>query len=272
MNFRPAPDRLKVPVKRPPLKCGQDCASQKEEPTQVDQQTKAALKHDQFIDTTQHGLEWATEHRHGVIVGSIIAGIVIVAAIVSGVIYSSRSAAAAGLFGQAMAEYQTPLADPSQPVPPGTKTYPTAADRAKAANQIFMQAADKYGLIAQGRLAKYFGGITYMEAGENDLAESTLKEVAGSWDSNLAALAKFALADLYRRTGRDQQAIDLYNELTAKPASTVPAGLAQLQLAELYTAEGKPDQAKRIYAELKDKDAKGPAGMIATQKLNPSAQ
>lgn len=246
--------------------------SQKEEPTQVDQQTKAALKRDQFIDTTQHGLEWATEHRNGVIVGSIIAGVVLLVAIVSGLIYSSRSAAATDLFGQAMAVYQTPLADPSQPVPPGTKTFSTAADRAKAANQIFMQAADKYGMISEGRLAKYFGGVTYMEAGENDLAETTLKQVADSWDSNIAALAKFALADLYRRTNRDQQAIDLYNQLTAKPTSTVPAGLAQLQLAELYTAEGKPDQAKRIYAELKDKDAKGPAGMIATQKLNPSAQ
>lgn len=238
----------------------------------MDQQTKAALKRDQFIDTTQHGLEWATEHRRGVIVGSVIAGIVVVLAIVFGVIYSSRSSAATDMFGQAMAEYQTPLADPGQPVPPGTKTYSSAAERAKAANQIFMQAADKYGMTSEGRLARYFGGITYMEAGENDLAESTLKQVADSWNSNLAALAKFALADLYRRTNRDQQAIDLYNELTAKPASTVPAGQAQLQLAELYTAQGKPDEAKRIYAQLKDKDAKGPAGMIAAQKLNPSAQ
>ena len=63
----------------------------------------------------------------------------------------------------------------------------------------------------------------------------------------------------------------LYNELAAKSASTVPSGLAQLQLAELYENQGKPELAKKVYAQLKDKDAKGPAGQLAAQKLNPAA-
>ena len=50
----------------------------------------------------------------------------------------------------------------------------------------------------------------------------------------------------------------------------MPSGLAQLQLAELYETEGKPDLAKKIYAQLKDKDAKGAAGTLAAQKLNPA--
>ena len=91
----------------------------------------------------------------------------------------------------------------------------------------------------------------------------------------LASLAKLALADLYHQSGRDPQAIDLYNQLTAKPTDAVPAGLAQIQLAELYTAEGKVDQAHKIYAQLKDKDkapkgGEGPAGRIASEKLNPA--
>ena len=87
----------------------------------------------------------------------------------------------------------------------------------------------------------------------------------------MAALGKFALAQLYRNTGRDPQAIDLYNQLIAKSASTVPSGLAQLQLADLYQAEGKTDDARKIYASLKDKDPKGVAGQTAAGKLNPTA-
>ena len=87
----------------------------------------------------------------------------------------------------------------------------------------------------------------------------------------VSALAKFALADIYRSTGRDGQAIDMYNQLTDKPTDAVPAGEAQLQLASLYEAEGKPDMAKKIYAQLKDKDAKGAAGLVAAGKLNPAA-
>ena len=99
-------------------------------------------------------------------------------------------------------------------------------------------------------------------------AEETLKKVAGGWDSNLASLARFALAQLYHNTGRDAEAIDLYNKLSAKPTGTVPYGLAQLQLADLYQLEGKADDAKKIYANLKDKDPKGAAGMAAAEKLN----
>ena len=236
----------------------------------MDQQTKAALKHDQFVDTTKHGLEWASENRHSVIVtSSIILGVILVL-VGAGVFYNNRSQAASAAFGNAMQTYQSPIAEPGQQVPPGMKTYPNVVDRAKAANALFMATADKYSITTDGKNARYFGGLTYIEAGENQSAETALKQVADSWNSNLAALAKLALAQLYRQTGRAPQAIELYNQLTAKPTDSVPAGTAQLQLAELYEGQNQPEAAKKIYAQLKDKDAKGAAGAIAAQKLNPA--
>jgi tetratricopeptide (TPR) repeat protein len=236
----------------------------------VDQQTKKALKHDQFVDTTTHGLEWAKENRRSVILTSSIVLAALLIVVIGALIYNSRSEAASVAFGQAMQTYQTPIAEPGQPVPPGIKTYPSVGDRAKAANDLFAGVADKYGMTPDGKNARYFVGLTYMEQGKTDQAETTLKQVSGGFNGDLAALAKLSLAQLYRQTNRDPQAIDLYNELTAKPTSTVPSGLAQLQLAELYESENKPDLAKKIYAQLKDKDPKGPAGALAAQKLNPA--
>jgi tetratricopeptide (TPR) repeat protein len=236
----------------------------------VDQQTKKALKHDQFVDTTTHGLEWASENRSSLITTSVIALVAILIVVGSVLIYNSRATQASVAFGAAMQAYQTPLAVPDQPLPPGVKTYASVAERAKAANDLFMAVANKYSMAPAGKVARYFGGLTYLEEGQNAAAESTLKQVASGWNGDLAALAKLSLAQLYRQTNRDPQAIDLYNELTAKPTTTVPAGLAQLQLAELYESQGKPDLAKKIYAQLKDKDPKGPAGMLAAQKLNPA--
>jgi len=236
----------------------------------VDQQTKAALKHDQFVDTTKHGLEWAQEHRHSVIVtGSVILAVILVL-VGAGVFYNSRSQAASSAFGNAMQTYQAPLAEPGQPAPAGVKTFPTVADRAKAASALFMDVANKYGITTDGRNARYFAGLTYIEAGENASAETNLKQVAGYWNADLSSLAKLALAQLYRQTGRVPQAIDLYNQLSAKPTDAVPPGLAQLQLAELYEGQNQPELAKKIYAQLKDKDAKSPAALIAAQKLNPA--
>ncbi len=238
----------------------------------MDQQTRHKLKNDQFITVTKSGMEWASENRRSVMVTTSILLAVIVLLVGGGAFYNHRSEQAKVAFGAAMQTYQTPLAQASEPAEPGVKTYGSVAERAKAANDQFMAVADKYGATKDGKVARYFGGLTYIDEGNYISAESTLKQVAGGWDHDLAGLAKLALAQMYRQTGRNQQAIDLYNELTAKPTATVPAGLAQLQLADLYTSAGKPEEAKRVYAQLKDKDAKGPAGMLAAQKLETVAQ
>jgi tetratricopeptide (TPR) repeat protein len=236
----------------------------------VDQRTRQALKKDSFVSTTTHGLEWASENRQSVIF-TLSAILSLIALVVLGtVIYNARSDSASIAFGAAMQTYQSALTQPGEPVPSGVKTYASGAERAKAANAMFQAVADKYGLTPDGRNARYFAGLTEIEAGENQQAEATLNKVASGWDSSLAGLAKIALAGLYRDTGRDAQAIDLYNQLSAKPTATVPYGLARLQLADLYTAEGKTDEARKVYADLEDKDAKGTAGAMAKEKLNPA--
>ena len=238
----------------------------------MDQQTRASLKQDNYVVADgQNGLEWASRNRRSVITTVALLLALIVVVVIAAVIYHARSEAAATAFGAAMADYQTPIASPGQAVPPGGKTYGSVAERAKAANAAFLQVAHQYSLTPGGKNSLYFAGLTYMEEGQNASAESTLKDVASGWSRNLANLARLSLAQLYRQTGRNPQAVDIYNELTAKPSDSVPAGIAQLQLAELYESESKPDQARKIYAQLKDKDAKGPAGVLAAQKLNPSA-
>lgn len=237
----------------------------------MDQQTKAALKQDKFVSTTTEGIEWAGEHRRSMIVNGAIALGVILVVVIAGAIYNHRSEKASAAFGEAMQVYETPLAPESQSDSSSGKTYATAEERAKAAGALFQAIADQYGCTSAGRNARYFAGITYIEAGEKQQAEDTLKKVASGWDSDLSGLAKFALAQIYHNGGRDAEAIEIYTKLTKKPSATVPAGLAQLQLADLYQSEGKTDQAKAIYATLKQDDPKSVAGQMAAEKLNPEA-
>ncbi len=243
----------------------------------MDHATQRSLKkQDAFVALTGEGVQWAGTHRSTVIAWAVSL-VVAILALTGGIsLYQHRSTAAATDFGAAMQTYQTPLVNTAQAPPPGMKTFADAKARAIAANAQFLAVAHQYGLTNSGRLALYFAGLTYAEAGQNGPAEETLKQVASSWDSGLAALGKMALAELYQQTNRDPQAIALYNELTKTDATTVPAGIAQLQLAELYQAEGKTELARKIYAELKDKgkDAKGkPTAVseIASEKLNPKA-
>jgi predicted negative regulator of RcsB-dependent stress response len=231
----------------------------------VDTQTRHALKEDKFRQATVGGVNWVTEHRSNVL-RWVITGAVVLAVVIGGLLFwNMRSAAAEKALGAALDVYSATLTAPGAPAEQGS--YATAADRAKAANQQFVAVANQYGMTPQGTKAKYFAGVTYQELGQNASAETQLKDAAGSWDRNVANLAKLALANLYHQTGRDPQAIDLYNEVAGKPSTTVPATVAQLDLADLYVAQGKQDQAKALWAKIKESDKDGMAGSIATQKL-----
>jgi tetratricopeptide (TPR) repeat protein len=231
----------------------------------VDSQTRHALKQDKFVQTTQSGVSWVGDHRSSVIRLSIIAVVVLALLIAGAIFYNQRSQAAESALGSALDIYSGQLAQPG--APPEKGVYSTTADRAKAANQEFVQVASQYGWLSQGSKAHYFAGLTYQELGQTASAETELKTAAGAWDGNLASLAKFALAGFYRQTSRDAQAIDLYNGLIAKPTGAVPAYTAQLALADLYATTGKTDQAKQIWAKVKDADKTGSAGSIAAEKL-----
>jgi tetratricopeptide (TPR) repeat protein len=241
----------------------------------VDNATKRNLKkQDQFVTLTTHGMSWASANRRAAIVSAALLLAVILGVVGGVALYGHRSEQASTALGAAMQVYQTPLASAERQLPPGTKTFASVQERAAAANKAFTNVADKYGMTKDGKVARYFAGLTYIEAGQTQQAEDTLKRVAGSWDHDLAALAKLALAQLYHGTGRDPQAIAEYKELAAGNASTVPAGMAQIKLAELYETEGKTEEAKKIYAQLKDSDKDdkgkpGPIGSLAAAKLNP---
>lgn len=231
----------------------------------MDTQTRHALKGDKFAQATKTSVGWISGHRSGVLRWAITAAVVVLLGIGSLIFWNLRSAAADAALGTALDAYSAPLAAPGASAEKGV--YATAHDRSKAANQQFVAVAQQYDWLPQGAKAHYFAGVTDQELGQTAAAESDLKAASNSWDRNLSNLAKLALAGLYHQSGRDAQAIDLYNAITAKPSETVSAGVAQLDLADLYAATGKHDQARALWAKLKDSDKDGAAGSIAAQKL-----
>jgi tetratricopeptide (TPR) repeat protein len=232
----------------------------------VDTQTRHALKHDRFVDTTNSTLDWASANRGQLIKVFVIAVVVLAALIASAWVWNSREQSAENLLGQAMTIYGTPLRQPGEPADAAQGSYATAADRAKAAHPIFEEAANKYGWYKAGEDARYFAGLTDLDMGDQSAAESELTKAADAHNSNVAALGKMALASLYVDEKQPQKAIDIYNQLIKNPAATVPASEAKLQLAALYETSN-PAEAKRLYAEIKDQDKTDAAGQIASQKL-----
>jgi predicted negative regulator of RcsB-dependent stress response len=231
----------------------------------VDTRTRHALKKDKFAQAAASSASWIGEHKTSVVRWLITAGVILVLGAGALTYWYLRSSAADAALGAALDVYTSPLALPGAPPEPGV--YSTAADRAKEANREFVAVAQDYGWLPEGSKAHYFAGVTYVELRQNGSAETQLTAASHSWDRNLSNLAKLALAGLYHQTSRDNEAIDLYNQIAAKPSVTVSTAVAELDLADLYASEGKQDQAHALWAKIRDADKDGAAGQIAAQKL-----
>lgn len=227
--------------------------------------TRHQLKHDQFTTAAKETYSWVAEHRQK-LVSAGIAVVVVLAVIIGGWFYLQQQDESAGVaLGHALAVYRAPVTG-AQPPQGETTSFATAADRAKAARAEFAKVADGYSHTRSGELARYFEGLADQDIGNTAAAEKELQQVASSRRSDLAALAKFALASLYRNAGKDAQAVQLYKELIDHPANTVAKPSAQLALASLYEPK-QPQDARRIYEEVRKEDPRGPAGEAAASRL-----
>jgi flagellar motility protein MotE (MotC chaperone) len=230
--------------------------------------TRRQLKEDKFAQTAQGAAHWASGHRQTVVwtIGLALIAILLAAGVIAWRSHQMEQANT-GL-SAAMRTLEAPLVPAGSPPPPADSgpTFTSIADRAKAAQKQFKEVADKYSTVSPGRIARYLSGITAMQAGDKTGAEQELKEAANFSDKDVAALAKMALASIYRSSNRVQEAVAIYKDLSEHPTVTVSKAQAQLELAEMYETTD-PQQAALIYQQLQKDDPRSPAAQLASQKL-----
>jgi predicted negative regulator of RcsB-dependent stress response len=230
--------------------------------------TRHQLKENAFAETTADTISWAVEHQSKLVAGVVVLAIVAAAALGIWAFVNYRNQQASQELAGALTKYQAPIRPAGEPPSPELLSYASAAERAKAANADFTRIADKYSFTRNGRLARYFGGITLHDMGDNAGAEKQLQEVAGrSTDKEVGSMAQLALASLYQDTGKTQQAIDLYKALIEKPTTSVGKTTAQFELAGLYENNHQPLEARKIYEQMQKDYPSSPIGQLASQKL-----
>jgi tetratricopeptide (TPR) repeat protein len=233
-------------------------------------ETRHQLKQDRFskvtLEAAENAAHWSVEHQSKLIVATI--AVVVIAAIAFGGWYyvNSQDEKASGDLATAVRTFDTPIRPAGMPAQPEYPSFASAQERATAARKQFQDIVDKYPRTHTADMARYFVGLTAQQLNDNAAAERNLQEAAGSSNGDLAALGKFALASVYRAENKDQQAIDLYKQLIAKPTLVVSKATAQLELATLYESEKKPDEAKKIYDEVVKENPQTEAASVAQRR------
>jgi predicted negative regulator of RcsB-dependent stress response len=225
--------------------------------------TRHELKQDKIAESAVEAVHEVVEHRAGII--RIVAVVVLLGLLGSGIFWymNSREEQATDALGQALLTYNAPVVPPGTPKQGSMMTFNSDQERLTAAKNAFYAVSDKYGWTPSGQYARYLAALSEEDLGNDAVAEDQLRALSNSHRRELAALAKYALASVYRDEKRDQDAINLLQTLIDKPPTSVPKANAQLALSDIYVSQHQPDKAKVIYDQIAKENPKNALGEIA---------
>jgi predicted negative regulator of RcsB-dependent stress response len=234
-------------------------------------QTRHQLKQDRFrgatIGAAEATVHWSVEHKTKHANAAIVTLIVVAGAVGGWYYINKQDEKASADLSRAVRALDTPVRPPGVPAQPDSPSFASTQERATEARKQFQAIVEKYPHTRSGDVARYFLGLTSSQLGDNATAERELKRVAATHNDDLSALAKFALASVYRNLNRNKEAIDLYKQLIDKPTHTIGKVTAQLELAATYQADGQAAEAKRLYEQVQKENPSSQASQIASAKL-----
>ena len=234
-------------------------------------ETRHQLKQDRFsrvtIDAAERTAHWSVEHKNKLVIAAVVVAAVVAAAVGSWYYLGQQDQKASLDMSVAVRTLNTPVRPPNMPAQPDAPSFASITERATAAHKQFQAVVDKYPHTHSAEFAHYFLGVSSADLGDNTSAEREFQKVISSANGDVAALAKMALASVYRNTARNKQAIELYKQLAAKPTTTVGKAEAQMELAATYESDNQPLEAKRIYETIQKENPATEAGQLASSKL-----
>ncbi|MCI0605875.1 tetratricopeptide repeat protein [bacterium] len=209
---------------------------------------------------------------HGREVLYIIIIVIAVAAIAfSWFFYEKRQQEASqNLLGQGLEKFNSPVGpqtDPNTPKP--VYNFNSDAEKYSAAAKDFEKVIADYGNTPAADMARYLAGVCYFYMKDFAKSEQNLKQSTKISDRNLLYYqSRMALADLYSKTNKPDQAITSLKEALKPNKPQVPVEYLWLQLAETYEKAGKKKDARETYQKIVNEYKDSAVSFEAQQKLN----
>jgi hypothetical protein len=206
------------------------------------------LKHDKFRDTTMGVYERLSQRFEGRERTILYAGVAVVAVVVLALLFNwwrgSRADAANLALSKAIEIAEAPVTT-GTPQPGDTgPTFPNEQERARRAVEAFQKVQKDYG-SPYSEIARYFAAANMIWF-DRAKGLSELEAVSRGGNEDLAARAKFALAQAHEAGGEYDAAAKLYQELLGDKSHSVSENTLKLRLASVYEKQGKKDEAVNL--------------------------
>ena len=221
------------------------------------------LKHDKFRDTTfdAYGrLSHRFEGRGRTILYAVGGAVALVILLLAFNWWRERRADAAQLaLGQAIKIAEAPVSPTPLPNQPGP-TFPNERERAQKAVEAFQKVQNDYGSPYR-EIARYFAATSLLTT-DRPKGLGELEALSKEGDKDVAARARFALAQAREADAQYDAAAAGYQELLKSPADSVSQNAVKLRLASVYEKQGKKDEAVNLLFQMVEaaRNAKGKDG------------
>ena len=207
---------------------------------------------DEITTSIQTFSEVVYSRKKEIITGVSILALLILAVVGWRAYASNRDANAQTMLSQAITAYNNP----------------TIKDEKERYTQVLAEAQkthDAYPSLAAGQIALYYMALSQDALGDTAKATDNLQQVIKNADADVAGVAKFALAGVYKKHGDTQKAVDLYKQIYDKGGYSKSA--AVYELAKINDEAGKTDEAKTYYQKLVSEFPDSPFRSAADQAL-----
>ena len=215
---------------------------------------KQQIKQDELLSGIDHAWKWlqANRARAQNIALAALGLIVLVAGALA--FQSHRTHAANLALDEAQHVYETPLAAEvtAGGAPAGSASFPSAAEKYKKAAAAFDGVERAFPTLAAGLRARYYGALCRIELGDYETARKTLQVIADRQQPGALepTLARLALADIARRTGAVEKALETYRALAEDASGVVPRDHALMTLAVTLEDASRRAEAYASYERL----------------------
>ncbi|MDQ3667381.1 MAG: tetratricopeptide repeat protein [Acidobacteriota bacterium] len=230
------------------------------------------LQHDRFRDTAIgvfDRLGDLLEGRGKAILYGIAAVLLIAILVGVWVTWSRRKADEAHrALGRGIAIASTPVSSTS-PLDPAS-SYANEQERAQKAIEEFQKVVAKYGDPYQTK-ARYFIATSLLYV-DREKGISELAELGKSKSSDIATLARFALAQAKEADGKYDEAAQLYSQILSQNSGIITPETGNLRLAMVYQKQGKKKEAADILFRIVDDARKSKDTEGATLPLSGAAR
>lgn len=212
------------------------------------------IKRDELITGFEKSMVWVKAHERET--RATLIAVVAVGVLALGVttFQGRRNASAEKAFAAALDTFHAPVAAEVAPgaEKPAVVEFATPAEKYQKAAAAFDGVERRFGSMPAGRRARFYGALCRIEMGDYAEAEKALDRlVAETERSSLeSALARVALADLYRRRGETDKAVAAYRQLVDDASLAIPRDHVLMSLASTLEDARRTKEARASYTRL----------------------